>query len=63
MSELKNKIVDVYVESCCGTWCVYVKDFSGDTMRIANITMNYDDGGKNESKALAYAKLIKKILV
>lgn len=47
--DLELKIRRVFVERCCGTWCVKVEDFSGSTMRIAAIESDYSQPGAREA--------------
>lgn len=58
---IEIKITRVFVERCCGTWCVKLQDFNDTVMRVAAIE---DDYLKEGSRAAAeqYARELAKLL-
>lgn len=54
LDSLTSQIDKVYVESCCGTWCVWVKEkYGSDTFRVARIDMSVKG---SKAKATKFAK-------
>ncbi len=53
---MTNRVIKVYVEKCCGTWCIYLETTTGDPLRIAYFGMYV--GGKTRAKT--YAEKVRK---
>ncbi len=53
---MTSRLDKVYIESCCGDWCIFIGTWTGDKIRIAYFDMN--TGGKTRAKT--YAEKVRK---
>ena len=55
--KIESKVYEVYVDNCCGTWCIYLRDIFGEKIKIAQIDIAY--GSREEAEK--YARKLNRI--